>query len=477
MRDGQKVGRREFLKRASMATAAATIPTGISKYALAAPVGAPIVLAPGPAELRLFGADDGATNVWAYNGEVPGPLVRLRQNQTARIRLDNGLKQPTTIHWHGLRIDNAMDGVANLTQPAVKPNAAFNYEFTPPDAGTFWYHSHARSWEQVARGLAGVLIVDEAEAQDFDRDLICAIDDWRLMDDLSYDEQSLGRLMDWSHGGRLGNALTVNGSAHTVFKVGPGERIRFRLVNIATARIFNLDFGPLTPVIIAVDGQPIAPRRTPEGRLTISPGQRYDLSLDIPVKSANEFVIFEVSGRGRHPAAIIEASAPARRARSKAFSALPPNRLEDPLTDKALRVPLIMEGGAMGRLESALVDGKRMGLREMAQRHNLIWAFNGVAGMTETPLFRSDRNRHVVIEFQNQTGWPHAMHLHGHHAKVISRNGRATPSDVWRDTILLNRGERAEVAFVADNPGRWMIHCHMLGHQVAGMTSWFEVVA
>lgn len=131
----------------------------------------------------------------------------------------------------------------------------------------------------------------------------------------------------------------------------------------------------------------------------------------------------------------------------------------------------------MGRLESALVDGKRMGLREMAQRHKLVWAFNGVAGMTETPLFRSDRNRHVVIEFQNQTGWPHVMHLHGHHAKVISRNGRATPRDVWRDSILLNRGERAEAAFVADNPGRWMIHCHMLGHQAAGMTSWFEVVA
>ncbi|MBT5110553.1 MAG: multicopper oxidase domain-containing protein [Rhodospirillaceae bacterium] len=97
--------------------------------------------------------------------------------------------------------------------------------------------------------------------------------------------------------------------------------------------------------------------------------------------------------------------------------------------------------------------------------------------MTDKPLFRTERNRHVVIAFENQTGWPHAMHLHGHHAKIVSRNGQSTPRDAWRDTIVLNRGERVEAAFVADNPGRWMIHCHMLGHQVAGMTSWFEVVA
>ena len=482
MHHGKAVGRRGFIQGTGAAAAAAILPPGVSSsVAAVTATTAPVVLTPGPADAHLFGPEDGATKVWAYNGEVPGPLLRLRQNQKARIRLDNKLDQPTTVHWHGLRIANAMDGVAKLTQPAVPPGAGFDYEFTLPDAGTFWYHSHARSWEQVARGLAGVLIVDEAEPQDFDRDLVFAIDDWRLMEDLSFDEDSLGRLMDWSHGGRLGNALTVNGNARTRLDVGVGERVRLRLVNVATARIFKLDFAPLAPVVIAIDGQPVTPKPAPKGGLSLAPGQRYDLALDIPAE-AGQYAVAEVSGRGRFPAAILAASArkdgaAARKPRSAAPAMLPSNGLPEPVLDKALRVPLLMEGGAMGQMESAMVDGERMGIRDMVQRRKLVWAFNGVAGMTDKLLFRTERNRHVVIAFENQTGWPHAMHLHGHHAKIVSRNGQSTPRDAWRDTIVLNRGERVEAAFVADNPGRWMIHCHMLGHQVAGMTSWFEVVA
>ena len=137
------------------------------------------------------------------------------------------------MHWHGLRIDNAMDGVPGMTQAAVLPGESFEYRFTPPDAGTFWYHSHQRSWAQQALGLAGVLIVDEDDPPRVDQDLVFAIDDWRLDDEMQMDTQSLGSLHDWSHGGRMGNVITVNGETDKRFSVASGERLRLRLINIA----------------------------------------------------------------------------------------------------------------------------------------------------------------------------------------------------------------------------------------------------
>jgi len=135
----------------------------------------------------------------------------VRQGETVRVRLENDLPQPTTIHWHGIRIDNAMDGVAGLTQPAVEPGGSFDYAFKVPDAGTFWYHPHNLSWEQVARGLYGPLIVDEPDPPEVDQDIALVFDDWRLDETGQIHEASFAAMMDWSHAGRLGNVLTING--------------------------------------------------------------------------------------------------------------------------------------------------------------------------------------------------------------------------------------------------------------------------
>ena len=119
------------------------------------------VLEPKPGTAPLAGVDKPGVSVWGYQGTVPGPLIRVKRGEKVRVRLKNGLAQPTTIHWHGIRIDNAMDGVPGLTQDAVQPGKTFDYSFIAPDAGTYWYHSHAKTWEQVARGLYGMLIVEE----------------------------------------------------------------------------------------------------------------------------------------------------------------------------------------------------------------------------------------------------------------------------------------------------------------------------
>ena len=195
-----------------------------------------------PAEWSLAGPDRAASSLWTYNGVSPGPEIRVRQGERVRVRLVNELDEPTSIHWHGIRIDNAMDGVSGLTQEAVPPGKTFDYDFVAPDAGTYWYHAHNKSWSQVGRGLYGPLIVDEPEPVfNRARDLTLVLDDWRLDRNYRLDTASFGAMMDWSHGGRLGNWPTVNGVKHPVMELERGQPHRLRLINASNARVMAFD--------------------------------------------------------------------------------------------------------------------------------------------------------------------------------------------------------------------------------------------
>ncbi|MDH5749465.1 MAG: multicopper oxidase domain-containing protein, partial [Rhodospirillales bacterium] len=249
-------------------------------------------LTPAPATLNLVGEQWPKTDVWCFNGRVPGPEIRARQGDRVRIRLANGLAQPTTVHWHGLRIPNAMDGVPDLTQAPVPPGGSFVYEFTLPDAGTFWYHPHVLSSEQVGRGLYGPLIVEEANPPRVDRDLTWVIDDWRLTKDAAIADD-FNHPMHLSHGGRTGNTITVNGKPIDTFSVRAGERIRLRLISTANARIFSLHFKGHAPTLIAFDGQPVEPHAAPGGRVTLGSGQRVDLILDAAGKPGEKMEIVD----------------------------------------------------------------------------------------------------------------------------------------------------------------------------------------
>jgi FtsP/CotA-like multicopper oxidase with cupredoxin domain len=197
------VSRRQFL----MGAAAFTLGTRVIRRAKA---GEPMQLRAMPGSARLAPAEAPETPIWGYEGGTPGPLLRVRQGKRITRLFRNQLPQASTIHWHGIRIANAMDGVPELTQEPVAPGGEFLYDFTVPDAGTYWYHPHNRTWEQMARGLYGALIVEEASPPEVDRDEVLLIDDWRLAADASIHE-SFGAMMDWSHAGRLGNWATVNG--------------------------------------------------------------------------------------------------------------------------------------------------------------------------------------------------------------------------------------------------------------------------
>ena len=226
----------------------------------------------------------------------PGPTLRVKQGEELKVRLVNDLKQSTVIHWHGLRLPNAMDGVPFLTQKPIEPGASFDYHFAPPDAGTFWYHTHFGSSEQLARGLYGVLIVEEREPPQVDRDLMLVVDDWRLMDNGEI-QPSFGNFHDAMMAGRLGQYITLNSEDTLDVPVKTNERLRLRIVNTANSRIFQFRIAKHVARVMAVDGQPCPPEVAPNGILRLAPGNRVDLFLDATLEPGSRG-----ADHGRRPA-------------------------------------------------------------------------------------------------------------------------------------------------------------------------------
>ena len=440
-----------------------------------------------PGHAELLEAGGAKTPIWGYDGIVPGPLLRGLRGKKMTVAVTNQLAQPTTVHWHGLRIENAMDGVAGLTQEPIKPGETFTYSFVPPDAGTHWYHSHNRGWEQVARGLYGPLIVDEVKPVDVDRDLIIMADDWRLLNDGLLHAESLGNVGDKSHGGRLGNVLTLNAKPYENLKVESGERARLRIVNCANARIMKFKLAGVDPWVVALDGQPIAPQKLGENALRLAPAQRADLIFDVTAAAGAELAISEVSGQEPLVAGylqVVESGDVPKRAGKKPV--LPAHNVPPPDLSKARIIDLDMTGGAMSAVESVIYKGKTLDLRTAARDHGQVWALNGVAGTAVEPLFTAVQGETIIVRMKNDTRWPHAMHLHGHHFIETLRkplqgfdysietvvNSDRPP---FRDTVLMQAGDEVAIAFVADNPGSWLLHCHMMEHMAGGMVTWFDV--
>ena len=412
-----------------------------------------------------------ATAIWGYDGAVPGPELRLPQGARLSRRFLNELPQASTIHWHGIRIENAMDGVAGLTQDPVEPQTEFLYDFELPDAGTYWYHPHNRTFEQMARGLYGALIVEEPEgAPDTDADLVLLLDDWRFNEDASLAE-GFGNMHDMSHAGRIGNWITVNGDGNWTRKVARHTRLRLRLVNTSNARIFTLESQGLEGWVIALDGMPLE-TPAPLARLTLAPAQRADLIVDITADAGGEALLVSQERDGGYALAAFPVDGTARAGRLPAPAPLPENPVPPlgPLED-ARRVSFTMEGGAMGRMQSATHKGHQMNMRGLVGE-GMAWALGGTAGMPDAPLLEAGRGETIRIAMTNDTAWPHAMHLHGHHFRQIRPDGTTGP---LRDTLLMNRGDTAEIAFAADNPGDWLLHCHMLEHAASGMMTWLRV--
>jgi len=467
-----KVSRRALMLSAGTAALGSALPlrrsfaeTEIKKYRLTAKT----------AVVNLTGDGHSDTAVWTYDGTVPGPELRVRQGDPLRLVVNNKLGEDTTVHWHGIRLPNAMDGVPRLTQPPIRPGESFTYDFTPPDAGTFWYHPHADTLQQLGRGLAGALIVQEREPVPVDRDLLWVIEDWRL-DDKGRIAPGFGNRMEAGMSGRIGNTVTVNGRVRDRVSVKAGERMRLRVLNAALARIVGLRLEGHKPIVIAYDGQPCDPHPLDGGRLVLGPAMRADLIIDMDGKPGQSYRVIDdfyqdlayklidLAYASEKPAQDHSPDAPRR---------LPANPLPEPDLATAECHEIALQGGMMGGM-GMMSSGGAMGGMGMIGMGGATWAMNGMSmtgdGQPDMPpLVTLKRGQTCVLALHNETAWWHPMHLHGHSFRVISRNGKPNELREWRDTVLVPARESAEIAFVADNPGDWMFHCHVTDHQEAGM--------
>lgn len=459
------VNRRQFLKGASVGAAMVSLPqfivacAGSSDYS--PEYDYTLVAEPAPLEIIPGTQTPGL----AFNSSFPAPIIRAKQGQRLRVNFINRLGQPTTIHWHGIRIDNAMDGVPFLTQPPIQHGEGFVYDFICPDAGTFWYHPHVNSLEQMSRGLVGALIVEEAEPVAFDEDLVVTLKDWLLNDDGSFKPFSSPRQA--ARMGTLGNIKTVNGQQKPVFDVPAGGLIRTRLLNIDNTRVFNISLKDYPATVIALDGNAVEKPFPLDARPT-GAGMRLDLSLIAPSTPGEEVIVYDRKGRFHFEIfrlRSVAAQLPARRT----IAALPVNPIAKPDLDNAETINFVFEWE--GAISPTTKDGKTNYKFWMINKR----AWEGMsADNIPEPVAKLELGKSYIFELHNASPHEHPIHLHGYTFTVLSSDKRdITPYHT--DTILLAKNERARIAFVADNPGRWMYHCHVIEHMKTGLMGYISV--
>ena len=422
---------------------------------------ASLVAAPGGEPIKAFmlvaerASIDGRI-VWTYNGSVPGPELRVTQGDRVRVTLVNHLQAATTIHWHGLRVPNAEDGVAGLTQNAVAPGASYSYEFVATDPGTYWYHSHQDTGSQLPQGLFGALVVEPPPGH-----VAEAYDDVVML-----------------HSVPGSNAVAVNGvpGGDLRLDAGPGETVRLRIINAVAP---GMDGGPETPVlfgapyrVVALDGHDLnKPHLLGPERIALGMGQRADVVFTMPANGSVRLVDRELPGEAN--------------AISRAFGSLQTNETvtigDGPLPELAApsRLPLLditrygepaPDPVASGPFDATYPIRLNEGPGFHDGRIELVHTINDQASPTIAPI-RVREGQLVRLRITNLTGEFHPMHLHGHVMSVIARDGvPIAGSPLHLDSLLVGPHESWDVAFLADNPGLWMLHCHVLLHASFGMS-------
>jgi FtsP/CotA-like multicopper oxidase with cupredoxin domain len=486
--------RRDFLKCAGIGGGALLLsnsaPAGILKNVFAEEAKELLFTA------QVAGVDIGigrSLKAWTYNGAAPGPQIRIKEGETLRVLLKNGLPEETTIHWHGVPVPNKMDGVPDVTQKPVQPGQSFAYEFKASLPGTYMYHTHVSY--QLDRGLSGALIVEpKKEERSYDREYILLLDDWAAVDGGGPEASRMGRVrpgmgmmgrdmmgrdmmgMMRGMGGMMGrdrgaeeplqepvyDAYTINGKvfgASPPFMVKKGDRVRLRVINPSAATIFTLRVAGHALTITHTDGRPVVPYEVDAVRIGM--GERYD--VEVLADNPGRWHIYNVSDGspvsgwplGRLLYQGIE---------SKTYN-----------DDRITRFRVNNYSDLEGREEANLkpvgreVDRTfRMNLSGGMMSPN--WTINGrVYPDSENVEIR--QGERVRFEYFNMSMMYHPMHLHGHFFEVEG-TGRSSGMRIKKDTLLISphMGSGA-IEFIADNPGNWFHHCHNLYHMMAGMAN------
>lgn len=403
------------------------------------------------------GGQEAAT--WAYDGVVPGPELRARAGDRLVIGVRNELPEETTVHWHGIRLRNDMDGVPGHTQDAIAAGASFEYDFIAPDPGTYFFHPHVGL--QLDRGLYAPLIIeDPAEPGDYDAEWVVVLDDW--LDGIAGDPDGELQRLRRESTGMMGQDSGISYPVHLlcgrppedpqVFEARPGARVRIRLINAGSDTTYRVALGEHDLTVTHKDGIPTTPTRT--DALLVSMGERYDLLVTLG-DGAFPLVASAEEKDGRAYAIVRTSPSAAAPAPEVSLAELSKEVLFAPqLVGDPSYAPRGQEGAA-GEPDVAI--SLQLGIRGRQYE----WLLNGKTFEEAEPLTVSQGDV-VRVEYFNATHAIHPMHLHGHSFRLVSRGS-------WHDTVLVGPMASVAAQFVADNPGLWMLHCHNIYHAEAGM--------
>lgn len=456
--------RRKLLAASAMAGGYAAGLGIAGRFGLAAPLQTQILKAH-KTEAQL--SDSGPTkNVLTYGDAGMPPTLRLTKGKPFAAQLVNALDEPTTIHWHGLRIANKMDGVPFLTQPYVNAGEIFDYAFTPPDAGTFWYHPHCNTLTQMGHGLTGVLVVENPDDPKFDGEVVLNLRDWRLGKDGQFIAQFLPR--DAGKSGTFGTVRTANWMGEPQYDAPAGGLLRLRIAITDVTRIYRMTLEGADASVIAIDGNPV-PSRYPLDSLMLGPGQRVDLAVRMPDAEGAIAMLKDTRGTTPKTIATVRAVGSSLKRDLRDLPPLAENPIAKADVTTAHRISLALSATA----ETTAVDSLCGSLGYS------FWAINKVPWPGDTPdpmapLAELKLGKSYILDLENLTPHVHPIHLHGMNFTVLASSMREVVPQVT-DTYLINADEKVQLALVADNPGDWAFHCHIIEHQKTGMTGYLRV--
>ena len=411
-------------------------------------------------------------DMFSYDPGIAPPVIWMKQGQRFITDLVNGLNEPTTIHWHGMRVPILMDGVPYLAQDPVPPGGAFRYDFVPQDAGTFWYHPHCNTLDQMARGLTGIVVVQEAVDPGFDLDLPLNLRDFRLDGDNQFIEFFKAR--NSARAGTLGTVMTTNWQVSPIYDLPAGGLVRLRIVATDTTRVYKLQLPEAECRIIALDGQPVPePFDWPVNAapLLLGPGQRVDIALRMLENEGATYTLYSEVPGGLQVLAQFRAKGVSLGRELGEIAPLPANPIAEPDLANAERLNFLFGWSPEGVAPQPSICGT-LGYT--------FWSINRVAFAGEfpdpfAPLAVLERGKSYILRLQNETQNDHPIHLHGMTFRVLTSDMRQVVQ-VMSDTVLLRSKEVVEVALVADNPGDWMFHCHVIEHQKTGLAGYLRVL-
>jgi FtsP/CotA-like multicopper oxidase with cupredoxin domain len=398
------------------------------------------------------------TPAWGYNGQAPGVELRVRQGDWLRVRFINHLPQETTVHWHGIRLPLEMDGVPYVSQLPVKPGEYFDYQFLVKDAGNFWYHPHTTSSEQLGRGLVGPLIVEERDGSPFRHERSLSLKTWHIDERGAFTDFSVPR--EAAREGTRGRLTTINAVPVPTLDLPVGQVVRLRLFNLDNTVTYRLNLPGADARIYAIDGNPVRPRPL-DDEYWLGPGMR----LDLAVRLASQV---EVSLRNGPLRLATLRGVPTDEAPGDWPAPLRPNPIPEPDLAKAQTLRFNFEWSA------ALANPGDGSHYRYWQINGQAWDINDVH-CADKPLVTLEQGGHYIFELRNMAQYFHPIHLHGMSFKVLSSDRRRI-EPYFTDTFLLGKMETARVALVADNPGTWMFHCHVIDHMETGLMAAIAVV-